>query len=119
MACRLGQDGGAVFGKRAEIFSIAAARWRAQLCRVIDDLLLPLLCCPLSRQPLTPAPPEIVARLSAEIAKITRAPAFRERFDALGILPVGNTPDEALAFLKSEVSKWGKVIRDANVKVDN
>ena len=70
---------------------------------------------------LAPAgtPPEIVARLSSEIAKITRAPAFRERFDALGILPVGNTPDEALAFLKSEVSKWGKVIRDANVKVDN
>ena len=70
---------------------------------------------------LAPAgtPPEIVARLSSEIAKITRAPAFKERFDALGILPVGNTPDEALAFLKSEVSKWGKVIRDANVKVDN
>ena len=70
---------------------------------------------------LAPAgtPPELVSRLSAEIAKITRTPAFKERFDALGIVPVGNTPDEALAFLKSEVSKWGKVIRDANVKVDN
>ena len=70
---------------------------------------------------LAPAgtPPEIVNRLSAEIAKITRAPAFRERFDGLGILPVGNTPEEATAFLKSEVATWGKVIRDANVKVDN
>ena len=35
---------------------------------MIDPLLLPLLCCPLSRQPLVPAPPELLARLEAERA---------------------------------------------------
>lgn len=69
---------------------------------------------------LAPAgtPPEIVNRISAEIAKITRTPAFKERFDGQGVIPVGNTPEEATAFLRSEVAKWGKVIRDANVKAD-
>ena len=69
---------------------------------------------------LAPAgtPPEIVKRLSDEIAKITRTPAFREKFESQGIIPIGNTPDEAGAFLKEEIAKWGKVIRDANVKVE-
>ena len=69
---------------------------------------------------LAPAgtPPDVVNRLSSEIAKITRSPAFRERFEPQGIIPLGNTPDEAAAFLKAEVTKWGKVIRDANVKVE-
>ena len=69
---------------------------------------------------LAPAgtPPDIVNRLSSEIAKIARTPAFREKFESQGIIPVGNTPEEAAAFLKAEVAKWGKVIRDANVKVD-
>ena len=69
---------------------------------------------------LAPAgtPPAIVNRLSSEIAKIARTPAFREKFESQGIIPVGNTPEEAAAFLKDEVAKWGKVIRDANVKVE-
>ena len=69
---------------------------------------------------LAPAgtPPEIVNRISAEIAKITRTPAFKERFDGQGVIPVGNTPEEAATFLRAEVAKWGKVIRDANVKAD-
>ena len=37
----------------------------------------------------------------------------------LGTIPVGNSPQEAAAFLDSEVQKWGKVVRDANVKIDN
>ena len=69
---------------------------------------------------LAPAgtPPGIVNRLSSEIAKIARTPAFREKFESQGIIPVGNTPEEAAAFLKDEVAKWGKVIRDANVRVE-
>ncbi len=69
---------------------------------------------------LAPAgtPPEIVNRISAEIAKITRAPAFKERFESQGVIPVGNSPEEAATFLRAEVAKWGKVIRDANVKAD-
>ena len=63
-------------------------------------------------------PPEIINRISSEIAKITRSAAFREKFEPQGIIPVGNTPEEAMTFFKDEVAKWGKVIRDANVKVE-
>jgi tripartite-type tricarboxylate transporter receptor subunit TctC len=63
-------------------------------------------------------PPEIVNRISSEIAKITRSAAFKEKFESQGIIPIGNTPEEALTFFKDEVAKWGKVIRDANVKVE-
>ena len=69
---------------------------------------------------LAPAgtPPEIVKRLSDEIAKITRSAAFKEKYESQGIIPMGTTPDETAAFLKEEIAKWGKVIRDANVKVE-
>ena len=63
-------------------------------------------------------PPEIVNRISSEIAKITRSAAFKEKFESQGVVPVGNTPEEAAVFFKAEVAKWGKVIRDANVKVE-
>jgi len=63
-------------------------------------------------------PPDLVNRISSEIAKITRSAAFRERFEPQGIIPVGNTPEEASAFLRGEVAKWGKVIKDAGVKAE-
>ena len=63
-------------------------------------------------------PPEIINRISSEIAKITRSAAFREKFEPQGIIPVGNTPEEAMTFFRDEVAKWGKVIRDANVKIE-
>lgn len=62
----------------------------------------------------TPAP--IVDRLSSEIAKSVRTPAIAEKLAGLGVEPVGNTPAEAAAFLKSEVDKWGAIIREADVK---
>jgi tripartite-type tricarboxylate transporter receptor subunit TctC len=69
---------------------------------------------------LAPAgtPAEVVNRLSSETAKAIRSQALKERIEGLGVIPVGNTPDEAAAFLRAEVAKWGKIIREANVKVD-
>ena len=70
---------------------------------------------------LAPAgtPREIVSRLSAEVAKAMRSPDIREKFATLGVEPVGNTPEEATEFLRNEIAKSGKIVRDANVKVDN
>lgn len=65
----------------------------------------------------TPRP--VVDRLSREAATAVRRPEIRDRFVQLGIEPVGNSPAEFTQFLKNEVSKWAKVITDANVKVDN
>jgi tripartite-type tricarboxylate transporter receptor subunit TctC len=64
----------------------------------------------------TPSP--VVERLSAEVARIVRDPAMAARFEALGFEPVGGTPDEARAFLGSEIARWGAVIRAADVKVE-
>jgi len=69
---------------------------------------------------LAPAgtPREVVAKLGREITGIVNRPDVRERFIQIGIEPVGNSPGEFTAFLKNEVTKWEKVIRTANVKVD-
>jgi tripartite-type tricarboxylate transporter receptor subunit TctC len=69
---------------------------------------------------LAPAgtPASAVDRVSAAIAKGVRRPEVRDRIQQLGIDPVGNAPAEFTAFLKDEVAKWAKVIREANVKLD-
>jgi len=67
---------------------------------------------------LAPAgtPREIVNRFAAETAKAVASPEIRSRFEALGIDPVGNAPDEAGRFLDEEIAKWAKVISTADVK---
>ena len=45
-------------------------------------------------------------------------PDVKERFAAIGVDVVGNTPDEFAAQIKAEVVKWAKVIKDANIKVE-
>jgi tripartite-type tricarboxylate transporter receptor subunit TctC len=69
---------------------------------------------------LAPAgtPREIVQRLSTEIAKIVASADLRARFEQLGIEAVGNTPEQATAFLNDEIAKWAKVINTAGVKAE-
>jgi tripartite-type tricarboxylate transporter receptor subunit TctC len=61
-------------------------------------------------------PQAIVNKLSAEVARIVRLPDVAERFQLDGAEPVGSTPKEFAAFLKTEMQKWGKVVKDAGVK---
>lgn len=63
-------------------------------------------------------PAAIVAKLSAEIAEITRMPEVRERFLALGAEPVGNTAEEFSAFNKSELVKWARIVKQSGARVD-
>ena len=63
-------------------------------------------------------PPEIIARLNAEIVKILKQPQVRQKLLSVGGDPVGNTPEEFGKFFRSEVDKWGKVIRAANLQID-
>src|SRR5258706_483891 len=66
---------------------------------------------------LVPAgtPREIVQRLSNETAKIASSADLRARFEQLGIEAVGNSPQQAGAFLNDQIAKWGKVINAARV----
>jgi tripartite-type tricarboxylate transporter receptor subunit TctC len=63
-------------------------------------------------------PKEAVGRIAGEIAKILRAPELKERFFAQGAEPVGNTPDEFAAFVRSEISKWKKVVEASGMQAD-
>ena len=63
--------------------------------------------------------PEIIAKLNADTNAALAHASVKPRFDDLGATPRGTTPDQLAAFLKSEIDKWGPVIRDARIKVEN
>jgi tripartite-type tricarboxylate transporter receptor subunit TctC len=69
---------------------------------------------------LVPAgtPKEIVALLNREILRIIALPDVKEKFAAIGFEPIGTTPQEFAARIKTEVPRWAKIIREANIKVD-
>jgi tripartite-type tricarboxylate transporter receptor subunit TctC len=62
----------------------------------------------------TPAP--IITRLNSEIVKALTSSDVRKRLLELGADPVPSTPEELGAFRKSELAKWGNVIRAAGIK---
>jgi len=68
---------------------------------------------------LAPAgtPRAVVDKLSAETARILKLPEVSKRISELGAEPVGGTPEQFAAFIKSEIDKWAKVIKDANVEL--
>lgn len=55
----------------------------------------------------------IVATLQHAIARAARSPEVSERLAALGAQAIGNKPEEFVAFVKAEVLRWGKAIRDS------
>jgi tripartite-type tricarboxylate transporter receptor subunit TctC len=61
-------------------------------------------------------PSEIINKLAAEIAAILNQPDTRERIAQDGADPVGSTPQQFGAFIKSEIEKWRKVIRAAGIQ---
>lgn len=67
---------------------------------------------------LAPAdtPKEIVDRLAREIARAIGNPKVAQVLKNLGLQPTSNTPGEFRALIKLEIEKWGKVIKDANIK---
>ena len=69
---------------------------------------------------LAPAgtPPEIVDRLSAEIAKIAKSPEMRERLVAMGAEPVGSTPAEFKAVIDRDIAKWKPLAQKVGIKID-
>lgn len=64
----------------------------------------------------TPAP--ILARLSADIGKVLGVPEIKSALVAQGVEPAPMTPEKYGAFMRAEHAKWGKVIRDAGIKLD-
>ncbi len=60
-------------------------------------------------------PPAVISRLHRELATIIRKPEIAGRLAGLGIEPEGNSPQEFLAQIKTEIAAWGKVITAAKI----
>lgn len=69
---------------------------------------------------LAPAatPKDITARLSAEIVKVIQSPDFRKRMAEIGAEPIGNTPEQMAAQIKSESEKFALLVKAAKVSLD-
>ncbi len=61
-------------------------------------------------------PAEATARLNALVREQLAEAATRTRLDAMGARILGGTPDDLATLLRAERSKWGQVIRDANIR---
>ena len=63
-------------------------------------------------------PPEVIAKLNAEVVKILKMPAVREQLAAQGAEPVGDSPEEFARFMRDEIAKWAKLIKISGAKVE-
>ncbi len=63
-------------------------------------------------------PRAIIGRINDDAVAALAHPMVKERLEQFGATLVGSTPQELAAFLKAEMDKWGPVIREAKIKVD-
>jgi tripartite-type tricarboxylate transporter receptor subunit TctC len=63
-------------------------------------------------------PKNLVAKLHADTVKTLADPDVKKKFADLGVVAVSSTPEEFGRFIKSEMDKYGKLIKEANIKVN-
>ena len=63
-------------------------------------------------------PRAIVNKIHADSAKVLAMPDVRERLAGLGLEAVGSSPEQFDAFVRAEIAKWAKVVKDNNIKAD-
>ena len=63
-------------------------------------------------------PKEVVDLLQKEIAKAVAQPDVKDKLSTLGFVPVANTPEQFGARIRVEIEKWGKVVRDAKLRIE-
>jgi len=64
----------------------------------------------------TPRP--VLMKLNSDFAKVMADPVIKQRLSESGFEPQTSTPEEFAAYMKSEIAKWAKVIRESNVSLD-
>ena len=63
-------------------------------------------------------PPAILKRAHSEAIKAIAAPEMQERLLALGATPIGNKPQELQAFVRDEIQRWTKLVKQANISLN-
>jgi tripartite-type tricarboxylate transporter receptor subunit TctC len=63
-------------------------------------------------------PPEVVGRLNREVVDIVRTPDFAEQLLKQGAVPDATTPEQFAAYIRSEIEKWGAVVKAAGIKAE-
>ena len=63
-------------------------------------------------------PPDVVTKVQSSIANVLGLPDVKARLTALGFEAIGSTPDYFAKFITSEMDKYGKIIREANIKAE-
>jgi tripartite-type tricarboxylate transporter receptor subunit TctC len=61
-------------------------------------------------------PKAIVSRINTEILQVLKQPDIQERMSLAGLDAFGNTPDAFAAFVKADLARWAKVIREAGIQ---
>ncbi len=65
-------------------------------------------------------PRDVVTKINADVRKVIAEPAIQEQFVKKQLYePMDSSPEEFVAFIKSETARWGKVIREQNLKIGN
>jgi tripartite-type tricarboxylate transporter receptor subunit TctC len=63
-------------------------------------------------------PPGIITKLNAAFAKVQEMPEARKEFENVGAMVESGTPEEFASFIKAEHERWGKVIREGEIRLD-
>jgi tripartite-type tricarboxylate transporter receptor subunit TctC len=63
-------------------------------------------------------PPAMVSKLHGDTVKLLADPGVKQKFADLGVVAVSSSPEQFSAFMKSETEKYGKLIKEANIKVN-
>ena len=121
-----------VIGTPSSLPQIQAGKVRA-LAVLSEERLPPLPSVPTAREAgidnfemsasyglLAPAgtPREIINRLNAEWVRIAAAPDVRESIQKVGFEPLSSTPEKFAEFIKKEIARWGRIIKEANLSLD-
>jgi tripartite-type tricarboxylate transporter receptor subunit TctC len=63
-------------------------------------------------------PTAVITRLSREVVRVLNTADVKERLSSAGADTVGSTSQEFIAAIKAEMTRWGKVIKEANIKAE-
>jgi tripartite-type tricarboxylate transporter receptor subunit TctC len=63
-------------------------------------------------------PREVVHKISADMNKVLASPEVKQRMAEIGLTPLGDTPEQFDAYIRSEIPKWAKVVKESGATAD-